>query len=98
MHKPARVPTLAKMVYQDIYNTPRWKRIRRWKIRNYPLCEKCLEKDPPKTTVAQEVHHKIPWATGSTPDDQEALAYDIENLQSVCIECHKSEHAGINRQ
>jgi len=88
-----RIPTLAKKIYQDIYNTPRWKKLRNWYIRNHPLCEDCLEKNPQQTKVTQEIHHKIPWVNGSTPAEQESLAYDPDNLRALCIDCHKDKHS-----
>lgn len=90
--KVPRVPTLAKKIYQEIYNTLRWKNLRTWYIRNHPFCEDCLEKKPQQTKVAQEVHHKNPWINGSTPAEQEALAYDPDNLRSLCTDCHKAVH------
>ncbi|MBA7480581.1 hypothetical protein ES707_16043 [subsurface metagenome] len=90
IHKQPRVPTVAKKIYQDIYNTPRWKKLRTWYIRNHPFCEDCLGKD--KTTLSREVHHVVPWVTGSTLADQEALAFDPENLRALCVDCHKAVH------
>lgn len=89
MRKRSRVPTVAKKIYQEIYNTTRWTKLRNWYIRNHPFCEDCLEKNPQQTKIAQEVHHVIPWATGFTPAEQEALAYDPDNLRALCVDCHK---------
>ncbi len=89
-HKQPRVQTISKREYQNIYNTPRWKKLRKYYIHGHPFCESCLEKD--KTTLSKEVHHIIPFATRSTPEEQEDLAFDCENLVALCIECHKAKH------
>lgn len=85
--KKPRQRTLNKQLYQDIYQDPRWKRLRAAKFGVNPLCEKCEEKG--KVTLTQEVHHKIPFQTGKTQEEIEALAFDWDNLQSLCVPCHK---------
>jgi len=83
------VRTINKQLYQDIYQDPRWKRLRAAKFRENPLCEKCEAKG--MVVMAKEVHHKIPFQTGRTPEEVERLAFDWDNLQSLCITCHKEE-------
>ena len=79
-----RDKTYNKVAYQDIYNTPRWKKLRSYKITINPLCEICEAKGIVKQT--EEVHHIVPFSIDPT------LAYDIDNLLSVCITCHKELH------
>jgi len=81
------VRTVNKQLYQNIYQDPRWKRLRAAKFRANPLCEKCEAKG--MVVMAQEVHHKIPFQTGTTPEEIERLAFDYDNLESLCIPCHK---------
>ena len=79
--------TVNKQLCQRIYQDPRWRRLRAEKFKNDPLCEECEKRDIVKQ--AEEVHHKIPFETGRTPGEIEALAFDYDNLQSLCVKCHK---------
>lgn len=82
-----------KAAYQDVYNTPRWKRLRSVKVRNNPLCEECLRKGVVKQV--EEVHHIVPF---DIDNFSEELAYNYDNLISLCIECHKEAHKKLNQQ
>jgi 5-methylcytosine-specific restriction enzyme A len=75
---------------QKIYNNPRWKRLRAWKLVLNPLCEICLERGV--NTPAVEVHHKVSFMTTDDPIDRYNLAFDIDNMQSVCRHCHDVLH------
>ena len=57
------------------YNTPRWKKLRAYKIMQNPLCENCLSKGITKQT--EEVHH-IVFIDIDNPDPD--LIYDYDNL------------------
>lgn len=54
-----------------------------------PLCQKCLEKG--KTTLAIDVHHIDSFMNYQGLKRTEK-AYDINNLVSLCKECHAEEH------
>jgi 5-methylcytosine-specific restriction protein A len=82
-----RRDTVNKAAYQKVYNTRRWKRLRRLKLQNNPICEKCWERG--RVTPTEEIHHIVPFA-----QDME-LAYDYDNLIALCIECHKEMHKHI---
>lgn len=58
------------------YNTGRWHRLRRAKLRETPLCEHCV-----RATVATQVDHVVAIAKGGDP-------WAWENLQSLCSSCH----------
>ena len=88
--KRDNVRTVRKGKYQDIYQDRRWKLLRAAKMRANPLCEVCEMKD--RVTPTKEVHHKIPFDTGTTQEEIEYLAFNWNNLQSVCNPCHKDEH------
>lgn len=90
-----RDKTVNKKAQQAIYQDPRWKRLRASKIQDNPLCECCEAKGI--VTQTQEVHHKKPWETGATPEEQEELAFDYNNLLSVCTPCHKEEDRKIKK-
>lgn len=85
--KTRRQPTINKATYQGVYNTPRWKKLRAAKIKANPVCERCAERGV--TRVADEVHHIVPF------DVDMELAYDYDNLVSLCIDCHKEAHAKL---
>ena len=88
--KPKRDITYSKREAQKIYQDKRWKILRTEKLRINPLCEECERKD--KTTLADEVHHIIPFSQGKTPMQRDYLAFDIDNLESLCTDCHNSKH------
>lgn len=58
-----------------------WQKVRAAKLREDPLCERCLAKGIIRE--AWGVHHKDRDPTNNTP----------ENLESICFECHEAEHA-----
>jgi len=72
------------------YNTKQWKNLRNYYIRRHPLCEVCLEHDI--ITPANEVHHKVPFMSGTTDEDKYSLLVDEDNLLSVCYSCHDKIH------
>ena len=72
--------TFSKQRHQDIYNTPRWKRLRAAKVRNNPLCEDCEREG--RVTLTEEVHHIV--GIEVNPD----LAFDYDNLMSLCVHHH----------
>lgn len=73
-----------------VYNSTRWRRLRELKLTNDPLCEKCLEEG--RVTPAEDVHHKISFMSVIDPVQRKFLAYDYENLQSLCKVCHQKIH------
>ena len=72
-------PTLKE---QGFYVGRAWRRCRKLVLQrdNY-LCPACLRQG--RMTVATEVHHIIPL------EDRHDLALDIDNLMSLCHECHE---------
>lgn len=89
------VSTLRKGKFQEIYQDKRWKRLRAAKLRENPLCERCEIKN--KVVPAAEVHHKIPFDRGRTPQEVDDLAFDMDNLQSLCDPCHDEAHEELNK-
>ena len=62
------------------YGSVRWQKTRRMKLNVNPMCERC---DPiTSASVAVEVHHLIPLLV--RPD----LGLSLENLESLCTDCH----------
>lgn len=73
-----------------VYNTARWKRLRLVKLRNNPLCEVCEKKGI--TKMADDVHHIQSFMSVDNPEARKALAFDYDNLMSLCDECHSEIH------
>lgn len=68
------------------YSSGAWKQIRELaKKRDHYLCVDCLRNG--KITPAEEVHHIIPLTPDNINDPMIALR--LENLKSLCRECHK---------
>jgi 5-methylcytosine-specific restriction enzyme A len=84
------VPTKRKGQYQKIYQDKRWKNLRDQKFKSNPICERCESLG--RVTPTEEVHHKIPFDYGKYQDEINELAFDWENLESVCSPCHEFRH------
>lgn len=81
-------------ISQKIYNSKTWKQLRELYYSEHPLCEQCLEKGIIK--AADQVHHIQPFLTGKTYEEKMQLAYDYNNLMSVCKQCHSDIHKELN--
>lgn len=78
---------------QAIYGSKRWQQLRRYKLQCTPLCEECESQG--RTVPAVQVHHKVSFVElGIDVEHQYALAFDYDNLQSLCRTCHASLHGG----
>lgn len=76
-------------------HTGRWLRLRRDKLSDYPLCERCDEEG--RNTLAVEVHHVIPVEDGLTKQEKERLMFDYHNLRALCHDCHVKTHMEMGR-
>ena len=79
--------------YQRLLNSPRWVEVKRivWK-RAEGLCERCQREG--YITPGVDCHHKIP-VESANPDDPQAmrrLAYNVNNIELLCIPCHIKTH------
>lgn len=74
----------------SIYNTQRWRDLRAFKMLNNPLCEECEKAD--KVTPVDDVHHIVSFMSTDDLVYRTQLAFDYENLMSVCDECHQKLH------
>jgi 5-methylcytosine-specific restriction protein A len=83
------VSTSRKRDYQEIYQDKRWLKLRNHKRRVNPLCERCESLG--KVTPMVEVHHKVPF------DDEPDLAFECDNLESLCTLCHEFRHKELKR-
>jgi 5-methylcytosine-specific restriction protein A len=69
---------------QGFYESPAWRKLRRQKLGQMPLCEICYANK--RITPAVIVDHKIEIKDGGA-------ALDMKNLQSVCHACHNKKTA-----
>lgn len=72
IHRPKRVGS-------SVYNSKRWKLLRRKKLAQDPICQEC------GSELATEVDHIVGIA--ERPD----LAYAINNLRSLCKADHSAK-------
>lgn len=71
---------------REFYSSGAWKKVREIaKQRDHYLCVDCLRAG--RLTAAEEVHHIIPLTPENVTDPRIALR--LENLKSLCRECHK---------
>ena len=59
------------------YNTQRWQKLRRLKLRRSPLCARCH----PRVVAAVDVHHVHAIRNGGDP-------WGIDGLEALCHQCH----------
>lgn len=79
--------------YQRLLNSPRWVEVKRivWK-RAEGLCERCRREG--YITPGVDCHHKVS-VESANPDNPQAmrrLAYDVNNIELLCIPCHIKTH------
>jgi len=68
---------------KNFYSSKRWMSVRRLKLSLNPLCEDCYQLG--RVEPAKDVHHR------KERKDFPDLAYDLENLQSLCKPCHNGK-------
>lgn len=70
------------------YHSKRWQKLRKQKIILNPVCERCYKKGIIVPTYI--VHHKEYITDNNYMDDN--IFFNINNLESLCIDCHNKEH------
>lgn len=95
IYKPKKQPKQKYDNYHDverrkIYDSDRWRRLRAWKYVCNPLCEMCLKEN--KTVPAEDIHHIVSFMSTDDPVQRTFLAYDYDNLMSLCKTCHQAVH------
>ena len=76
-----------------IYNSKEWKALRIAKLRANTDCEICKANGHIRS--AHCVHHIHPIEDSSTFEEMKRWAFDWNNLQSLCDECHHQVHEEI---
>lgn len=93
-----RNSNVKKTERQAIYNTKRWHDLRRQKLMQDPLCEDCLRLEDGRVEPATEIHHNISFMSTNDPIEREQLAYDFDNLVSLCSYHHKLRHGTVKKR
>ena len=77
--------------YQKLLNSKRWAEVKRfvWH-RAGGLCERCRREGFIRAGV--DCHHKTPVESAKTEQEMERLAYDVSNIELLCIPCHIKTH------
>ena len=85
-----------ELIQKHVYSTTRWQRVRKAYFMEHPLCERCLAEGRTKET--EEIHHIIPLKTcNGDLNYLLQLAFDYDNLMSVCCQCHELTHQELKR-
>ena len=80
-----------KAIYSALLNSWKWQQLRRKKFLANPVCEDCAAKG--RVTPTEEIHHNRPVESGKDEIEMRQLAYDYNNLVSLCKACHAARHA-----
>ena len=79
--------------YQKLLNSREWLEVKRlvWQ-RAEGLCERCQREG--FITAGVDCHHKVPVESANPDDPQgmERLAYDVNNIELLCVPCHIKTH------
>lgn len=74
----------------EIYYSSRWRKLRLSHLLDHPLCELCQKEG--KIVPAIDVHHIISFMSTNDPLKRLFLAYNPDNLMSLCKKCHQLLH------
>lgn len=75
-----------------VYNTGTWRQLRWQHLESRQgLCERCEANGIIKDATC--VHHKIWLSKAQGVSDLVRLGFDPDNLEALCDDCHKAEHA-----
>ena len=78
-------------IYNKLINSYTWQKLRHRKFVANPVCEMCAAEG--RAIPTEEVHHIVPVESGRDEAEMRRLAYDYDNLQSLCKACHAAVHA-----
>ena len=87
-----------RSIDSSFYKTKTWKQVRKsYALSKYCICERCHRpvyiadiNEYSENRLKGIVHHKIHLNQDNYLDDK--IAYDENNLELLCIECHNEEH------
>lgn len=75
----------------EIYTSTKWKKLRSAYLQQNPLCELCYNEG--RITPAIDVHHIISFMSTDNHLKRISLAYNPDNLMSLCKQCHQKVHS-----
>lgn len=79
--------------HPEIYATTEWRKVRKFVIaRANGLCESCAKRDIVKQ--GKDVDHIIELTNDNKHDWN--IAYNPDNLQYLCTDCHNNKHSRSN--
>lgn len=92
LKKPQKLQTksVKREERNEIYISSRWRKLRLAHLQQYPLCELCQKEG--KVVPAVDVHHIISFMSTNDHLKRKCLAYNPDNLMSLCKECHQKIH------
>lgn len=90
----------AKLIYDNVYNTTRWHKLRKAYLMQHPLCEMCLDeniinkddKKESRISEATQVHHITPISNANDELSMKELGYNPNNLMALCEFHHHQIH------
>ncbi|HCS50922.1 HNH endonuclease signature motif containing protein [Rubinisphaera sp.] len=82
---PHATPSHQRREDMQWYHLARWRRLRNWKLRLNPTCQRC------GTHEDLHVHHIKPRK--QFPE----LALQLENLKTLCRKCHGIEESSVTK-
>lgn len=93
------------LIVAKLYNTSNWRKLRLSWLQTHPLCQDCLDEFTEnedgsfgiKITPATEVHHVKPILTASSELEMKELAFDPNNLRSLCDYHHHLIHKRLHQ-
>lgn len=88
--KKQKNQSVNEQVRKDIYATSKWRKLREAKLIQNPLCEICLINNIVNPAI--DVHHIVSFVSVIDPLRRLELAYNFDNLQSLCKVCHQKIH------
>lgn len=77
-------------IRKEVYNTSKWRKLREAKLMQDPLCEMCLQNEI--ITAGVDIHHIVSFVQVSDPLRRKELAFDFNNLMTLCKVCHQKLH------
>jgi 5-methylcytosine-specific restriction endonuclease McrA len=86
--------------YQKLLNSKRWAEVKRlvWQ-RAGGLCERCKREGIAAgilpdgyITPGVDCHHKRPVESARDEEEMRRLAYDVNNIELLCVDCHIKTH------
>lgn len=83
---------LDKKKRNEIYNSSTWRNMRKAKAMENPICQICEMEN--KVSLTEDVHHLNSF-TEYNGKERDAIAFDYNNLISVCKYHHNLLHHGF---